>query len=143
VVRIYLDACCISRLTDDQSQLRVREEAEAIERILRQVRRGSLEWITSEALDDEVGRIPSMERRIEAQTLLSFASARIEIDDKIIHRAGVLNQLGYGLYDALHISAAESASVDVLLSTDDRLIQRAMRGVGLPRILIQNPVSWR
>jgi predicted nucleic acid-binding protein len=29
-LRIYLDACCLSRLTDDQSQARVRGEAEAL-----------------------------------------------------------------------------------------------------------------
>jgi hypothetical protein len=44
--------------------------------------------------------------------------------------------------DALHIAAAESARMDVLLSTDDRLIKRAARGLGNPRIPVQNPVSW-
>ena len=37
----YLDACCLSRLTDEQSQLRVRAEADAIEKILRIVRNGT------------------------------------------------------------------------------------------------------
>jgi hypothetical protein len=42
-MRVYLDACCLSRLTDDQSQARIREEAEAIERVLAGVRRGTVE----------------------------------------------------------------------------------------------------
>ena len=44
-MRIYWDECCLNRLTDDQSQPRVREEAEAIEQILRMVRQGLATWV--------------------------------------------------------------------------------------------------
>jgi hypothetical protein len=71
-MKIYLDACCLSRLTDDQSQARIREEAEAVEQLLAGVRRRTFELLSSEALEDEVRRNPSMERRVEAQTILSF-----------------------------------------------------------------------
>jgi hypothetical protein len=40
-VKVYFDACCLSRLTDDQAQPRIREEAEAIERVLSHVRQRS------------------------------------------------------------------------------------------------------
>ena len=46
------------------------------------------------------------------------------------------------VFDALRLAAAESAGADVLLSIDDRLIKRAARGVGTPRIPVRNPVSW-
>lgn len=49
-MRIYLDACCLSRLTDDQSQAKIHEEAEAVEQILAGVRRGTFELLSSEAL---------------------------------------------------------------------------------------------
>ena len=42
-MKIYLDACCLNRLTDDQSQSRIAEEAEAVERILRLLRDGEIE----------------------------------------------------------------------------------------------------
>lgn len=42
-MRIYLDACCLNRLTDDQTQRRVRQEAEAVEQILRRTRDGTLQ----------------------------------------------------------------------------------------------------
>jgi hypothetical protein len=32
-VKIYFDACSLSRLTDDQMEPRIREEAEAVERV--------------------------------------------------------------------------------------------------------------
>ena len=108
-MRIYLDACCLGRLTDDQPQARIREEAEAIERLLAGVRQGTVRLVSSEALDDEVQRNPSMERRIEGETLLSLAEARIEINDGIALRAKGLVGLRYGPLDALHIAAAEAA----------------------------------
>jgi hypothetical protein len=37
-LRLYLDACCLNRLTDDQNQSRVRNEAETVERILLQTK---------------------------------------------------------------------------------------------------------
>ena len=78
-MKVYLDACCLSRLTDDQSQPRIHEEAEAVERVLAQVRLGAVDLISSEALQDEARRNPSMERRLEAETLLSLASEIVSL----------------------------------------------------------------
>jgi hypothetical protein len=132
----------LSRLTDDQSQPRIRQEAEAIERLLADVRHGSVQLVSSEALEDEVRRNPSSERRAEAQALLSGAEIRMEVDEGIARRAQLLVGLGYGLFDALHIAAAEAANVDVMLTTDERLLKRTTRKLGNPRIPVQNPVSW-
>jgi hypothetical protein len=60
-MRAYLDACRLSRLTDDQSQARIREEAEAVEQVLAGVRRGAVELVSSEALEDEVRGKPTPE----------------------------------------------------------------------------------
>lgn len=49
-MRIYLDACCLSRLTDDQSQSKIRGEAEAVAQALAGVRRGTFELLSSEAV---------------------------------------------------------------------------------------------
>lgn len=141
-MRVYLDACCLSRLTDDQSQARIREEAEAVEQVLVGVRRGTVELLSSEALDDEVRRNPAMDRRVEAQTTLSLAVTSIKIDEDIALRAQSLVGLGYGPFDALHLAAAESAGADVLLTTDDRFLKRTARKLGNPRIPVRNPLSW-
>jgi predicted nucleic acid-binding protein len=141
-MKVYLDACCLNRMTDDQSQARIREEAGAIERILAAVRLGRLEMISSKALEAELRRNPSVARRLEAEAFLEIASLIVTIDDSVAGRAAELTNLGYGVFDSLHLAAAESVGVDVFLSTDDRLIKRATRGVGDPRIEVWNPVSW-
>jgi hypothetical protein len=53
-MRIYLDACCLSRLTDDQSQPRIREEAEAVEGILGLAREGRATWVSSAVMAIEI-----------------------------------------------------------------------------------------
>jgi predicted nucleic acid-binding protein len=141
-VRVYLDACCLARLTDDQSQPRIRREAEAVERVLFLVRHGSVVLISSEALRDEIGRNPSDERRLEGEALVSLAETTVKVDAAVAQRAKELASAGYGAYDALHLAAAESAQVDVLLSTDDRFVKRAQRGDGHPAIPVRNPVYW-
>ncbi len=98
--------------------------------------------ISSEALEDEARRNPSLERRLEVESFLTLASTTVEVGDAVIQRAQSLAGVGYGPFDALHLAAAETAKADVLLTTDDRLIKRAARAVGSPRIAVRNPLSW-
>ena len=86
-MKVYLDACCLSRLTDDQAQLRIRQEAEAFERIFRRMRAGSIQWISSEALVEEINRNPRRERRIENAALLAHATETVGLNDHIVDRA--------------------------------------------------------
>jgi len=95
-MKIYFDACCINRLTDDQAQARIRQETEAVELILRRTRDGAIQWISSEALDDEIVRNPYVETRQENAALLALASESIEVNDPIAARAANL-QLGMEL----------------------------------------------
>ena len=141
-MKVFLDACCLSRLTDDQSQPRIRREAEAIERILGLVHDGVIELVSSEALHDEIQRNPSDDRRIDVAALIALASQSVELDDGVVRRAKQLESKGYGSYDALHLAAAESAMVDILLTTDDKFVQRATRGTGRPLVPVRNPLSW-
>lgn len=141
-MRVYLDACCLNRLTDDQGQSRIRQEANAVELILRRVQQGEIRWLSSEALKDEIGRSPNLERRLENAALLSLAAETVGIDDAIVGLATELEGAGYGAYDALHLACAEAALADVLLTTDDGFIRKASRGDGKPLVAVRNPLSW-
>ena len=59
MAKIYLDACALNRLTDDQSQPRTRSEAEAVEKVLYLVWKGEAEWMASIVLEAEIRRIPT------------------------------------------------------------------------------------
>lgn len=136
-----MDACCLNRLTDDQSQARIAEEAEAVEQILRLLRTKTIEWLSSTALKAEMRHDPDAERRYEVEVLLLLATDTIPLDSQIVQRAMELETVGYGAFDALHLSSAEAGNA-VLLTTDDRFIKRAARAVGSPRVRVLNPVEW-
>jgi len=141
-MKVYLDACCLNRLTDDQNQPRIREEAGAVERVFQLVRDGTVQWISSDALADEIDRNPDLERKLGNVALLALASEIIEENDQIAQRASELHKTGYGVFDALHLACAEAARVDVMLTTDDSFVRKASRGSGGPRVAVRNPLSW-
>jgi len=141
-VRVYLDACCLNRLTDDQSQRRIAVEAEAVEQILRLLGAKRIEWLSSTALQAETSNNPDAERKHEVEVLLLLAADTIPLESQIIQRAQDLEAVGYGAFDALHLSTAEAGHADVLLTTDDRFIKKAGRAVGRPRVRVLNPVEW-
>lgn len=141
-MRIYLDACCLGRLTDDQRQTRVREEAEAVEKILRMVREGLIAWVSSSVLNLEVSRNPDSERRRDTEALLMFATEVSIPNSATAELAKCIEGLGIAPFDALHLATADQSRADVFLTTDDDLLRRARRDRALLHIRVENPVSW-
>ena len=141
-MRLYLDACCLNRLTDDQSQARVRNEAEAVEGILRLVRAGQATWVSSTALEIEISRNPDGERRRDVAALLAFSNEVVVPRSRAAERGTFLQELGFGTFDALHLASAEQGQADVFLTTDDDLLRRAGRYRNELHVRVQNPVSW-
>ena len=141
-LRLYLDACCLNRLTDDQSQTRIRHEAEAIEHILRMIREGRAAWVASAVLEVEISRNPDPDRRRDVAALLAYANEAVVPGPAEATRAGLLEGLGFGAFDALHLACAEFGAVDVFLTTDDDVLRRARCHGDVLRIRVENPVSW-
>jgi predicted nucleic acid-binding protein len=142
LLRLYLDACCLNRLTDDQSQTRVRNEAEAVERILGLVRDGRATWVSSAVMEVEISRNPNPDRRQDAAGLLRFANEIVVPSPDAAARALFLEGLGFGAFDALHLACGEHGGVGVFLTTDDGLLRRAPRNARELGIRVENPVSW-
>jgi predicted nucleic acid-binding protein len=141
-MKIYLDACALNRLMDDQSQPRVRSEADAVQDILRMVGANEIQWISSIVLQFELRKNPNVQARHDALALLSFAGDRVKPGRVVLERARTLEAIGYGAFDALHLACAEKAEVDALLTTDDRFLRQVARGLGKPRVKVRNPVNW-
>lgn len=141
-MKIYFDACTLCRLTDELDQPRMHAEVEAVEAALQMVIRGEAIWIASAVLSEELARNTDVNKRDFLLNLLRYATEQLTPTDKTTDRAADLNALGYGVTDALHIAVAEQGSANVLLTTDDRLLRRAERGIGQPSIQVLNPVIW-
>src|SRR5687768_17336247 len=122
-MRIYLDACSLQRPLDNRSQPRVNVEAEAVLTILRLVESKELEWLSSEALEFEIDRIPNAERRARAKDSLKLASQTLQLVDEIQAQAESFLRSGVKPLDALHLAFASWATADYLCTCDDKLLK--------------------
>ncbi len=141
-VTIYLDTCALNRLSDDQTQPRIRSEAAAVEHILDLISAAEIRWIASTVVRTELEGNPNQPKREVSLALLAFASGLVAPQEATRYRAGALEAKGFGAFDALHLASAEAAKADCLLTVDDRFISLATRlqaDVSLP---VLNPVDW-
>jgi predicted nucleic acid-binding protein len=132
----------LNRLTDDQSQLRIRNEAEAVAGVLGLVRDGQASWMSSSVLEIEISRNPDADRKRDVAALLAFANETVVPGSLTADRAAFLHRLGFSVFDALHLASAEQGQVEVFLTTDDDLRRRARRYGKELRVRVQNPISW-
>lgn len=141
-MKLYLDVCCLNRPFDDQTQDRVRLEAEAILLILNRL--GSRRWhlIGSEVIQFEIEQIPNRERAERVRQLAGVASSVVRVGASEVLRAEELQEMGFREFDALHLACAESAGADFFLSTDDKLLRTASRVSGKLRLQVANPLAW-
>jgi hypothetical protein len=142
MLRVYLDVCCLNRPFDDQTRARIRLEAEAVLIILAQCETGDWEWVGSEVVDLEISRTPDPERRRRVQLLASHTHRSVVVGKSEIERAKQLETWGIAAFDALHLACAESGTVDVFLTTDDKLLRRSAAHAQRLRVRVANPVVW-
>ena len=142
MTKIYFDTSCLYRPFDDQTQVRVHLEAEAVLVVLAQIENGEWTWVGSEVLTDEIEQTPDTQKLSRAKLLSGFIQENIEIGQKEEQRARELQNEGFQVFDALHIACAESANVDVFLSTDDRLLKLAKRISKRLNVRVENPLLW-
>ncbi|RCJ39121.1 PIN domain-containing protein [Nostoc minutum NIES-26] len=140
--KIYLDACCLNRPFDDQTQSRIYLEAQAVMTILSQCQSATWKLINSSALIAELNQTPDLSRLQNVKKLLDIAKIKVVNSTFIENRAAELQLLGFSSYDATHIASAERSQADVFLTTDDRLFKKAQKNSQLINVLINNPVQW-
>lgn len=140
--KIYLDTCCVSRSLDDQTQGRIRHETESIEKIVDCFFTGQLHWIASEVLAIEIANNPNSKKREAIKDTLNFAHETVLVGSAEIARAAYLESLGFKRLDALHIACAEGCGADVLLTTDDGMLNRAKRFSAQLHVRVENPHIW-
>ena len=132
----------MNRPFDDQRQPRVRLESEAVTLILEKIRKREWVWISSEVLIYEIEQTVNTERKERLLLLAQEANQTVEISEKNLDRAETLSSLGISEYDALHIAAAETAKVDVFLTTDDQLQKIVDKNKKRIPLIVVNPVKW-
>jgi predicted nucleic acid-binding protein len=137
-----LDVSCLNRPFDDQSQARIRLEAEAVSIILEQCEAEVWQQVSSEIAKIEIDANPDVEQRARVMLLLPDENAIMKLTKSHFARAGVLETMGFKPADALHAASAEALNADVFLSCDDRLCRLARRRRNELLVQVANPVTW-
>jgi predicted nucleic acid-binding protein len=139
-MRIYMDVCCLCRPFDDQTIGRIRLGVTAVQEIIRRCATQEFTLVTSEAITEELEKIPDIRKRLRVEKIASVAKEHILIDERIISRMHELIAMGGNAMDSLHIACAERAGA-VLLTTDDGLITffKSNQNIQVHR---ENPVTW-
>jgi len=123
---IYLDMCCLKRPFDDQSQPRIRLEAEAVLGLLG-AESADVQFVRSRALLLENSRNPVATRAARVAQWLQ-GSVLAELDPQALEkRTAELMSLGIRNFDALHVASAECAGAQIMGSCDDQLLATATR----------------
>jgi predicted nucleic acid-binding protein len=141
-VKVYLDVSCLNRPFDDQSQVRIRLESEAVTLILNRFQQGEWQHVSAQIAKIEIDAMPDADRRRQVQLLLPAKSAILAHMPEIFRRAEALEKVGFKPADALHVAAAEAHAADMLLSCDDRLCRLARRRRHQLTVLVKNPLDW-
>ena len=139
-MRVYLDVCCFNRPFDDQSQDKVRLEAEAVISILKRCANGEWKLVGSDMIRLETMKSQDHVKKQKVLLLCEGIAEEIQYNAQIKARAAQLRVNGVKLLDSLHLAFAEYADVDAFLTTDTRLLKVAVRYD--MKIRIDNPVNY-
>lgn len=141
-MKVYLDICCFNRPFDDHAQDRVRLESEAVLTILEHARSRKWALMGSEVIDIEISKIPDDDLRCKINVLTGMKHKFITVNNDVEIRAKELEKLGFKSFDALHIACAEKGVADILLTTDDIFLSKALQNRNILKIRVENPLRW-
>ena len=135
--KIYLDNCCFNRPFDDQMQLVIRLETEAILFIQEEIRNGNIEFVWSYILEQENEDNPFERRRESIGLWKSRAGADVSESDEVLQLAESYCRYTMKPKDALHVACAVVAGADYFITTDRRILKKVTT-----QIQIVNPVQF-
>ena len=74
--------------------------------------------------------------------MLSGVHSTVALVDVVIARVQELKAMGFRTYAAFHLACAEQATVDIFLTTDDRMLRIATRHTAQLKVRVANPLEW-
>jgi len=141
-MRLYFDICCYSRLYDDQTQVKIYMESEAVLNIINMSKLNNDEILGSPALDLEIDQIDNVEKREKIKYFYhQTITQKIDYTNSVYNRVKELSeQTKIKTLDSFHLSFAENNNVDVLLTTDIKF-EKACSKMNLKTKVI-NPIKF-
>lgn len=141
-IKIYLDTSVYNRPFDDQSQARIRLEAEAFLSILEKTMAGGVSIISSSVVAYENSMSPFPERKERVSDYVALASRTVKMSDTIRKRATALEAAGFDSLDALHLACAESGGAEYFITCDDAISRKARKNPDSVLLMVCSPLEF-
>lgn len=123
---VYLDTNVYQRPFNDQTQARIRREAEAFTKVLDAIQSKQIELLGSEILEFEIEQIPEQELYARVSSYLELCKRILKVNRRQLRLAQQLEaECGLKGRDALHVAAAWAGKATNLITCDSRLLRHA------------------
>ena len=123
-MKIYFDMNVYNRVFDDQSQMRIRFEAMAIDILFELIEMGQYTLVWSFVLEYENSRNPFIDRKDHIESVSSLYREVIEPNKEIKATAkSIMEKSNAKERDALHLACAIYNKCDYFITCDDRFIR--------------------
>ena len=141
-MKLYFDVCCYSRLYDNQMQVKIYMESEAVLNIINISKQNNYEIIGSPVLDLEIDQIDNIEKREKIKYFYHQSiTQKVDYTANVHYRVKELSeQTNIKTLDSFHLSFAENYNVDVLLTTDVKF-EKACSKMNL-KLKVINPIKY-
>lgn len=141
-MRLYFDVCCYSRLFDDQTQVKIYMESEAVLNIINIAKQSNEDIIGSSALDLEIDQIDNIEKREKIKYFYhQTITEKTDYTQNVLNRVKEISeQTKIKTLDSFHLSFAENSNVDILLTTDARF-EKYCSKMNL-KVKVINPIKY-
>jgi len=133
-----MDNCCFNRPFDDQGQVKIRIETEAVLYIQQKLIEDKIDLVWSYMLDYENNFNPFPERRISIESWKEYSQIDIKESNELLNYAKELFESGIKAKDALHIASAVTANCEYFITTDEDIIKKL---INYKKIKIINPTE--
>ena len=138
-MRIYLDACSFNRPFDDQSQLRIRLEAEAKLKIQEEIHARKIELVWSYILDYENAKNPYPERKVRISGWRDYAKINVQESTELLATGNGQHKQALSKIGSLHLACAITAGCEYFITTDDGILKCKPR---MTAINIADPILF-
>ncbi len=138
-MKVYLDNCAYNRPFDDQSQMKIKQEAEAVLQVVNLSKNGKLIIVSSQFVMYEINCMRIVEKRDKVLNFYHCDEYHV-LNDSISKLAKYYQTFNLKTFDSLHLAAAETANADYLLTTDIDFIQNSKRFTHIVKVV--NPCDF-
>ncbi|MCK5661618.1 MAG: PIN domain-containing protein [Methanosarcinales archaeon] len=140
IKQVYLDTCVWCRPFDDPSHQRILMESDAVIDILRMVDARDIEIIGSSVLLAEISMIASKIKEDAVLSLVKDVVASFETVTDAIEKLAIqiMQTCAIDSMDALHMAIAIENEVELFLTTDDIILNKA-KCISKYNLIVKNP----